>query len=180
MKIYTRKGDDGSTSLAGGRRVPKFNLRIEACGSVDELLSWLGLLRDFKENSRRRNTIIYIQDQLMKCAVTLASEKVGETNVKHLPDITSVSLLESEIDSMEAKLPEVKNFVLPGGSVLVSYCNIARSVCRRTERVVVNLNNAEEVPDIVVKFLNRLSDYLFVLSRIISLELDNKEIIWSV
>jgi cob(I)alamin adenosyltransferase len=180
MKIYTRKGDDGSTSLAGGSRVPKFNLRIEACGSVDELLSWLGLIRDFKENSSRRHTIIYIQDQLMRCAVTLASEKAGKIEEEHLPDKTSVSLLESEIDRMEAKLPQVKNFILPGGSVLVSYCNIARSVCRRTERAVVNLNHAEEVPDIVVKFLNRLSDYLFVLSRLISLELDNKDIIWSI
>jgi cob(I)alamin adenosyltransferase len=180
MKIYTRTGDDGNTSLAGGRRVPKYNLRVEACGSVDELLSWLGLLRDLKENSSRRNTLLYIQDQLMRCAVTLATEKAGEEGAKHLPDKTSVSLLESEIDKMEAKLPKVRNFILPGGSVLVSYCNIARSVCRRTERAVVNLNNAEEVPDIVVKFLNRLSDYLFVLSRLISLELDNKEISWSV
>jgi len=180
MKIYTRTGDDGTTSLPGGRRVPKHNLRVEACGSIDELLSWVGLIRDFRENNSRRDTLIYIQDQLMRCAAALAADKAGEKKAKHLPDKTSVSLLESEIDSMEAKLPPIKSFILPGGSVLVSYCNIARSVCRRTERAVVKLNNDKDVPDIVVKFLNRLSDYLFVLSRLISLELDNKEISWPI
>jgi len=180
MKIYTRTGDDGSTSLAGGKRVPKYNLRIEACGSVDELISWIGLIRDFRENSDRRDVIIYIQDQLMRCAATLATEQIDEKRTYYLPDKTSASFLEDEIDKMEAKLPALKNFILPGGSVLISYCNIARTVCRRAERSVQKLNNSEEVPDIVRKFINRLSDYLFVLSRLISLELDNKEIIWSV
>ena len=180
MKIYTRTGDDGSTSLAGGKRVRKDNLRIEACGSVDELIAWIGLIRDFRENSDRRDLIIYIQDQLMRCAATLATEKIDEKRTYYLPDETSASFLEGEIDKMEAKLPALKNFILPGGSVLISYCNIARTVCRRAERSVQKLNYSEEVPDIVPKFINRLSDYLFVLSRLISLELDNKEIIWSV
>lgn len=180
MKIYTRTGDDGTTSLAGGRRVPKYNLRIEACGSIDEVLSWIGLIRDFRENSGRRDTIIYIQDQLMRCAVTLATEKVDEKKSDRLPEKKSISFLEGEIDRMEAKLPQIRNFILPGGSVLVSYCNIARSVCRRAERSVVELKSREEVPEIVPEFINRLSDYLFVLSRLISLELDNKEVIWSV
>jgi cob(I)alamin adenosyltransferase len=180
MKIYTRTGDDGTTSLAGGRRVPKYHLRIEACGSVDEVLSWIGLIRDFRENSGRRDTLIYIQDQLMRCAVTLATEKADKKKDDRLPEKTSISFLENEIDRMEAKLPPIRNFILPGGSVLVSYCNIARSVCRRAERSVVELKNSEDVPEIVPEFINRLSDYLFVLSRLISLELDNKEITWSV
>ena len=180
MKIYTRTGDDGTTSLAGGKRVPKYNLRIEACGSVDELISWMGLIRDSGENSDRRDAIIYIQDQLMKCAATLATEKIDEKRTYYLPDKTSVSFLEGEIDLMEAKLPVLRNFILPGGPALISHCNIARTVCRRAERSIQILNNTEEIPDIVPKFINRLSDYLFVLSRLISLELDNKEIIWSV
>jgi cob(I)alamin adenosyltransferase len=180
MKIYTRTGDDGTTSLAGGSRVPKYNLRIEACGSVDEVLSWIGLIRDFRENSGRRDTLIYIQDQLMRCAVTLATEKADNKKDNLLPDKKSISFLEGEIDMMEAKLPPIRNFILPGGSVLVSYCNIARSVCRRAERTIAELKNAENVPEIVPEFINRLSDYLFVLSRLISLELDNKEITWSV
>ncbi len=145
-----------------------------------KLLSWIGLLRDFRENSGRRDTLIYIQDQLMRCAATLATEKADKKKDDRLPEKTSISFLENEIDRMEAKLPPIRNFILPGGSVLVSYCNIARCVCRRAERSVVELKNSEDVPEIVPEFLNRFSDYLFVLSRLISLELDNKEINWSV
>jgi cob(I)alamin adenosyltransferase len=180
MKIYTRTGDDGTTSLAGGRRVLKSNLRVEAYGTVDEVISWIGLIRDFRENSDRRDTIIYIQDQLMRCAATLATEKGDGKQAERLPEKKSISFLEGEIDRMEAKLPPIRNFILPGGSVLASYCNIARTVCRRAERVIVELKNSEEVPEIVPEFINRLSDYLFVLSRLISLELDNKEVIWSI
>lgn len=180
MKIYTRTGDDGTTSLAGGRRVLKSSLRVEAYGSVDEVISWMGLIRDFRENSGRRDTIIYIQDQLMRCAATLATEKGDDKQKERLPEEKSISFLEGEIDRMEAKLPPIRNFILPGGSVLASYCNIARTVCRRAERVIVELKNREEVPEIVPEFINRLSDYLFVLSRLISLELDNKEVIWSI
>jgi cob(I)alamin adenosyltransferase len=181
MKIYTRTGDDGNTSLAGGRRVPKFHPRLEAYGSVDELISWIGLLRDFSGNDNRRDILIYIQDQLMRCAATLASE--GDDPVKtgeYLPDKTCISVIEDEIDRMEAKLPPIRNFVLPGGHVLVSYCHIARCVCRRTERSVLKLNSTEKIPDILPKFLNRLSDYLFILCRLLSLELDIKEINWSI
>jgi cob(I)alamin adenosyltransferase len=176
MRIYTRTGDDGNTSLTGGRRVPKHHLRIEAYGSIDELISWIGLLRDFRENDTRREILIYIQDQLMKCAATLADEKDNGKSKKYFPDLTCISAIEDEIDKMEVNLPAMKNFILPGGHMLVSYCHIARCVCRRAERTVLRLNNAEKVPDIISKFLNRLSDYLFVLSRIISLELDIEEI----
>lgn len=180
MKIYTRTGDDGSTSLAGGKRVAKYHLRVEAYGSVDELISWMGLLRGFRENELRKDKIIYIQDQLMRCAATLATEKPDDPKVRFLPDEASVSFLEEEIDRMESELPKLKNFILPGGNILVSYCHIARSVCRRAERAALKLKNSEEIPDVVIKFLNRLSDYLFVLSRLLSLELDNKDITWSV
>jgi cob(I)alamin adenosyltransferase len=179
MNIYTRTGDDGNTSLAGGRRVPKFHPCLEAYGSVDELISWIGLLRDFSENSSRRDTLIYIQDQLMRCAATLATEPESGKAEKLLPEKACVSVVEVEIDKMEAKLPPIKQFILPGGHIIVSYCHIARCVCRRAERSVLMLNDTEKIPDILIKFLNRLSDYLFVLSRIVSLELDIEEISWS-
>jgi cob(I)alamin adenosyltransferase len=180
MKIYTRTGDDGITSFAGGQRVPKYHPRIEAYGSVDELISWIGILRGFKENESRSKTIIYIQDQLMRCAATLATERTGEKEMRYLPDSGSVTFLEDEIDRMESKLPPLNNFILPGGQLLVSYCHIARCVCRRAERAVIRLNDSEKIPDIVLKFLNRLSDYLFVLSRLINLELDKEDIIWAI
>jgi cob(I)alamin adenosyltransferase len=180
MTIYTLTGDDGTTSLAGGRRVPKHHLRVEAYGSVDELISWIGLLRDFKENSQRKEKLIYIQDQLMICAAALATDSSSSNTVRYLPDNNCISIIEDEIDRMEVKLPPVKNFILPGGHILVSYCHIARCVCRRAERTVLRLNETEVTPEIVNKFLNRLSDYLFVLSRLISLELNIEEISWSV
>lgn len=181
MKIYTRNGDDGYTSLRGGRRVPKSHPRVEAYGSVDELNSWIGHLRDFKENESRRELLIYIQDQLMRCASTLASEgpDIRKTE-KCLPGENCISVLENEIDRMEGELPPMSNFILPGGHMLVSYCHIARCVCRRAERSVVRLNDTEKIPSIIYEFLNRLSDYLFILSRIVSLEVDNKEINWPV
>lgn len=180
MKIYTRKGDDGNTSLAGGQRVPKYDLHVDACGSVDELISWIGLLRSFRENGERISALINIQDQLMKCASVLATEKKSRKSVKCLPEPVALLFLEEEIDKMSAKLPERESFIIPGGNVLVSYCDITRSVCRRAERTVLKLNSTEDIPDIIYKYLNRLSDFLFLLSRIISLELDNKEINWPV
>jgi cob(I)alamin adenosyltransferase len=180
MKIYTRKGDDGNTSLAGGRRVPKFHPRVEAYGSIDELTSWIGLLRDFRENDSRREILIYIQDQLMRYAIIMANEEDDPMAAGYLPEESCIAVLENEIDKIEEKLPPIKNFVVPGGHVIVSYCNIARCICRRAERAVLRLNSTEEVPDIIYRFLNRLSDYLFVLSRIISLELDIEEITWQV
>jgi len=181
MKIYTRIGDDGYTSLTGGKRVPKSHPRVEAYGSVDELLSWIGLLRDFKENESRKELLIYIQDQLMRCGATLATEDPDiSRKIKYLPGEKCISVLENEIDRMEAKLPPLANFILPGGHMLVSYCHIARCVCRRAERSVLRLNDTEKIPSIIYKFLNRLSDYLFILSRLVSLEVDNKEISWPV
>jgi cob(I)alamin adenosyltransferase len=180
MKIYTLTGDDGTTSLSGGRRVPKHSIRIEAYGSVDELIAWFGLLRDHKENLKRSDFLIYIQDQLMLCAAALAYDYENINSRKLLPDADCISVIEKEIDRMEEVLTPLKNFILPGGNILVSYCHIARCVCRRAERAVIRLKESEESPEIINIFLNRLSDYLFQLSRIICLELDIEEIKWSV
>lgn len=180
MKIYTLTGDDGSTSLSGGRRVPKHSVRVEAYGTVDELIAWIGLLRDHKENLKRTELLIYIQNQLMLCASALAYDCENINSRKLLPDPGCVSVIEKEIDIMEETLPALKSFIIPGGNILISYCNIARCVCRRAERAVIRLNDAEESPEIVIKFLNRLSDFLFILSRQIGLELDIKDVKWSV
>jgi cob(I)alamin adenosyltransferase len=180
MKIYTLTGDDGTTSLSGGKRVPKHSVRVEAYGSVDELIAWVGLLRVHEQNTARSGILTYIQNQLMKCAASLAYDCTNEKIKQILPDNDCTFVIEKEIDKMEEFLPGLKNFILPGGSVLVSYCHIARCVCRRAERAVLRLNEAEESPEIVIRFLNRLSDFLFVLSRLVSLELGNEEVMWSV
>ena len=178
MKIYTFTGDDGTTSLSNDKRVPKHCLRIEACGSLDELISWIGLIRSYKENSVRKEVLVYIQDQLMRAVSTLATDN-DKPEPGILPEPACLKTLEAEIDSMEAKLPPISSFILPGGNIVISDCHITRCVCRRAERSVLRLNETEPVPGIIYKFLNRLSDYLFVLSRTLSLELDNEDIKWS-
>jgi cob(I)alamin adenosyltransferase len=178
MKIYTLTGDDGTTSLLGGKRVLKHSLRVEAYGSIDELITWIGLLRSYTENKCRKEILFYIQDQLMYSAAAIATDKDYKGPKSVLPDTDSPSVLETEIDKMEAELLPIKSFVLPGGNIVVSHCHIARSVCRRAERSVLRLKETEYTPEIVVKLLNRLSDFLFVLSRKLSLELDNEEIKW--
>lgn len=180
MKIYTRTGDDGTTSLSGGERIPKSHIRVAAYGAVDEVIAWTGLLRSFSENNSRAEILLFIQDQLMKCSATLASRDDGGSHSEFLPDEDCILKIEREIDTMEASLPQISNFILPGGNTIVSYCHIARCVCRRAERTVLKLNETEKIPDIVYKFLNRLSDYLFVLSRLISKELDIQEIGWHI
>ncbi|MCU0362324.1 MAG: cob(I)yrinic acid a,c-diamide adenosyltransferase [Bacteroidales bacterium] len=180
MKIYTLTGDDGTTSLSGGRRVPKHSLRVEAYGSVDELIAWIGLLRSSAENKSRKEILVYIQDQLMRCAALLAHDSSNPGSRACEVDAACLSVLEKEIDAMEESLPPLRNFILPGGSTVVSYCHIARCVCRRAERAVLRLNEKEVSPAIVQKLLNRLSDYLFVLSRKIGLEFDAEEIKWQV
>jgi cob(I)alamin adenosyltransferase len=180
MKIYTLTGDDGTTSLSGGRRVPKQSVRVEAYGSVDELIAWIGLIRVHEQGKSVSGILISIQDQLMRCAAALAYDKTNEKSRQMLPDSDCTTIIEKEIDKMEVELPVLKNFILPGGSVLVSYCHIARCVCRRAERAVLRLKETEETPEIVTRFLNRLSDFLFVLSRKLSLDLNNEEVIWSV
>lgn len=178
MKIYTLTGDDGNTSLPGGRRVPKHSTKVEAYGSVDELIAWIGLLRDHKENYHRKDILLYIQDQLMYCAAALAHDNSNTKIQLKLPDPGCMSAVEKEIDTMEESLPKLESFILPGGNIIASYCHIARCVCRRAERIVLRLKTEEETAEIIHKFLNRLSDYLFVLSRKLIYELDSEEIRW--
>ncbi len=178
MKIYTKTGDQGTTSLFGGKRVSKADLRIETYGTVDELNSWMGLLRDQPVNEKRKNILTDIQDRLFTMGSILATEP-GNTKVKipslHEDDITT---LEKEIDDMELSLPPMRSFILPGGHQSVSYCHITRTVCRRAERLVIHLKDEEPVDMMVVRYLNRLSDYLFVLSRKMAAELSAEETPW--
>jgi len=178
MKIYTRNGDDGSTSLTGGTRVPKYHPRIEACGSIDELIAWVGHLLDFRENERNKAMLVLIQDQLMRCAYLAASE--GRIREECLPDPGFLQRIENEIDMIETGLPSLGNLILPGGHPAISGCHIARCVCRRAERSVAKLQSMEEVPEIVLKILNRLADYLFVLARRLSSDLDIQCVKWKV
>lgn len=180
MKIYTRTGDDGTTSLAGGERVLKFDIRVEAYGSVDELISWIGLLRDLKENGTRKENLLYIEDQLMRCAATLAHREENSRRDNCLPDKGSVSFLVREIDRMDETLPPLKNFILPGGVQAASFSHVARCVCRRAERAVLKLNESEKIDPLVYRFLNRLADYLFTLSRMIMFEHDIEELKWTI
>ncbi len=165
MKIYTKTGDKGTTALFGGKRVSKADLRIDTYGTVDELNSWIGLLRDQSVNEINKIVLIEIQDRLFTMGSMLATEP-GNTKVK-IPHLTSddVKTLEHEIDKMDAELPAMKSFILPGGHQSVSFCHIARTVCRRAERLVIALDATEKVDGIVIQYLNRLSDYLFTLAR---------------
>jgi len=180
MKIYTRTGDDGTTSLRGGKRVPKFHVRVDAYGTLDELISWIGLLKDHPANSVRKEILEYIQDQLMLCASALATDPDLKDAREYLPDAGCTTRLENEIDEMGKVLKPLDGFIIPGGNILVSYCHITRCVCRRAERTVLKLNQTEKTPDIIYKFLNRLADYLFILSRKISFDLDIEEVKWHV
>ncbi|NLA49094.1 MAG: cob(I)yrinic acid a,c-diamide adenosyltransferase [Bacteroidales bacterium] len=180
MKIYTRTGDDGTTSLPGGRRIPKHHVRIEALGSVDELISWLGLLRDQKENYGHKDFLIHLQNQLMKFAAVISSGDNRDVEEKLLPDNESVKIIENEIDKMERELNPLEYFIIPGGNIVVSYCHIARCVCRRAERAVLRLHAKNKIIPLAGVFLNRLSDYLFILSRKISSDLDIEEFKWLV
>jgi len=178
FKVYTKTGDKGQTSLIGGTRLPKHHIRIEAYGTVDELNSWIGLLRDQAIDERSIKTLLETQDRLFTIGSLLAADP--EKNKMKLPDIKEedIVLLEKEIDAMEETLPEMKHFVLPGGHTIVSYCHLARCVCRRGERAVLRLAENEKVDELVYKYLNRLSDYLFVLSRKLSQDLKANETPW--
>ena len=178
MKIYTKTGDKGETSLLGGARVPKFHLRIEAYGTVDELNSHLGLIRDQEMEKETKDFLIQIQDNLFVLGSNLAKEP-GKDKVK-IPSIseTEIEELEHKMDEMNETLPDMKFFVLPGGHPTVSMCHIARCVCRRAERISVHLAMESEVDAVITKYLNRLSDYLFVLSRKFTQDLNAEEIPW--
>jgi cob(I)alamin adenosyltransferase len=173
FKIYTKTGDTGETGLYGGARVPKYHPRVEAYGTVDELNSHIGLVRDLMETPQYLSVLKEIQDRLFTIGAVLASDPEKPLMVSDLKD-TDIQLLENQIDSMESALPALKNFILPGGHPTISYCNIARTVCRRAERLVVALN----ADPLSIIYLNRLSDYLFVLGRKVGLDLGVEEVIW--
>lgn len=178
MKIYTKKGDKGTTSLIGGKKVLKNHNRIEAYGTVDELIAIVGVVRDHIDNNKLIDQLIQVQDQLMVCAAILATD-CDDCDVK-IPKLSEESIvwIETSIDNMDNKLPALSSFVLPGGHPAVSFCHVARTVCRRAERAVISLSESATVPDIVIRYLNRLSDYFFVLSRALTVELKAIEIPW--
>ncbi len=178
MKIYTKKGDTGTTQLIGGTRVPKNNIRIESYGTVDELISYLGLVRDSIKDGYSKTILKTIQDRLFTINSSLASDPVKSKMKIPVINEGDVTLLENEMDKMNQKLPELKSFLLPGGHPANSICHIARTVCRRAERQVVNLSEYDTVDPLIIKYLNRLSDYLFVLSRKISKDFGAEEIQW--
>ena len=178
MKIYTKTGDAGTTSLFGGKRVSKADLRIDTYGTVDEVNSWIGVVRDQPVNEKRKDVLIEIQDRLFTIGSILATEP-GNTKVK-IPSLaeTDITLLEKEIDAMDRELPPMRSFVLPGGNQSVSFCHVTRTVCRRAERLTIALNSQEQIDALVIKYLNRLSDYLFVLARKMALQLKVEDTPW--
>lgn len=178
MKIYTKKGDSGTTSLLGGSRVPKHHLRIESYGTVDELNSHIGMIRDLNQDKEVQKVLLEIQDRLFTLGSNLALEE-GNNKVK-IPELKEedIKFLEREIDKMDEQLPEMRFFVLPGGASLISATHIARCVCRRAERICVQLSENEKVDELIIQYLNRLSDFLFVLSRKFTKDLGAEEIAW--
>lgn len=185
MKVYTKTGDSGKTSLFGGTRVPKYHIRIESYGTIDELNSYIGLIRDQKIDTIYKNILQKIQKKLFTLGAVLATPPEKETlkNGKKRLNINTITnndiqLLEQKIDLMDSSLPPMTHFVLPGGHTTVSFCHIARCICRRAERLTVQLNETEPIDENILKYLNRLSDYLFVLARKLSYELQADEVKW--
>jgi len=180
IKIYTKTGDKGKTSLIGGTKVPKNDIRIETYGTVDELNSWIGLINDQLTDDNLRKELKEIQDRLFTIGSSLATDTEKEPKMK-LPDLneSDIHFLEKSIDAMTAELPAMKHFILPGGHVTVSSIHITRCVCRRAERLVVNMQQHDLfVDEKVIQYLNRLSDYLFTLARYAAQKLGAEEIAW--
>ncbi|MFI5218708.1 MAG: cob(I)yrinic acid a,c-diamide adenosyltransferase [Bacteroidia bacterium] len=177
-KIYTKTGDKGQTSLIGGTRVSKNHLRIETYGTVDELNSWVGLIRDQQIPLEGINILKEIQDRLFTIGSSLASDP--EKSRMKIPDLKEedILFLENKIDKMNEQLSELKSFILPGGNTVVSYCHIARCVCRRAERLIIALAAESFVDEKIIKYLNRLSDFLFVLARFIGKHFNASETEW--
>ncbi|AOW19443.1 cob(I)yrinic acid a,c-diamide adenosyltransferase [Urechidicola croceus] len=185
MKIYTKTGDNGTTGLFGGTRVPKYHLRIESYGTIDELNSYIGLIRDQKIDEEIIKSLIKIQNDLFTVGAMLATPKDKENlkngkNRLNIPiiDTYSIKFLENKIDKMNENLPLMTHFILPGGHTTVSYCHIARCICRRAERICVHLNNETDINAEILIYLNRLSDYLFVLARKLTYDYQMQETPW--
>ncbi|WP_406684243.1 cob(I)yrinic acid a,c-diamide adenosyltransferase [Seonamhaeicola sp. MEBiC1930] len=185
MKIYTKTGDKGTTALFGGSRVPKHHIRIESYGTIDELNSYIGLVRDQKIRQHYKDILIKIQHKLFTIGAILATdpEKAVLKNGKERLNIEKIAsedieVLEHEMDCMNEALEPMTHFVLPGGHQTVSFCHIARCICRRAERLATALNENEPINSNALIYLNRLSDYLFVLARKLTLDLQANEIKW--
>ena len=178
MKIYTKTGDKGETSLFGGKRIPKFDLRIQAYGTSDELNSFIGLIKDQEIKTQYKNVLFQIQNNIFTIGATLAADPDKPKLKKPDLYLSDIELLEKEMDSMNEDLPEMTHFILPGGHTTVSYCHLARCVCRRCERLVIELSTTTDVDPLIIQYLNRLSDYLFVLGRMIAQDLSVDEIRW--
>jgi cob(I)alamin adenosyltransferase len=178
MKIYTKAGDQGLTSLIGGTKVPKYHLRIEAYGTVDELNSYIGLIVCQAINQQYKIVLKEIQDRLFTIGACLAADP--EKSKMKIPDLSEADILvlETEMDVMNELLPELRHFILPGGNSVVSYCHIARCICRRAERTAFELASHSDVDSKITIYLNRLSDYLFVLARKLNSDANTDEIVW--
>ncbi len=178
MKIYTKKGDKGETSLLGGTRVKKSDLRIEAYGTTDELNSVIGLIRDAAQNKEQEATLVAIQNKLFAIGSNLAA---GPSSKMELPQLAEDDLthLEKAMDAMDEELPPLKNFILPGGDLAASQAHVGRTVCRRAERKVVALADADRVDERIIQYLNRLSDYLFTLARFYTYKHGGEETPWN-
>ncbi|MDP2339039.1 MAG: cob(I)yrinic acid a,c-diamide adenosyltransferase [Bacteroidota bacterium] len=180
MQIYTRTGDDGTTGLIGGTRVKKYDLRLEAYGTVDELNSYLGVVRSLQTDDHADKVLEKIQHKLFVIGAHLASDESAGMIKKQLPcGEADVLMLEKEMDALFTVLPRLNNFILPGGCQASSFCHVARTICRRAERRIVELSETNEVDSDLIKYINRLSDYLFVLSRKVSMDQNAPEILWT-
>ena len=181
MKIYTKNGDRGKTSLIGGRKVSKHDLQVEAYGSIDELNSFMGLLKDYSKNDEINQVLFKVQLKLFTIGSILAQENTS-TNSAILEKLNisakDTNFIELQIDKLEKKLPKLSKFIIPGGHKLVSYCHVSRSICRRAERKITKLSDSVKLDSNILPYINRLSDFLFVLSRYFSKELDVKESYW--
>lgn len=178
MKIYTKKGDGGETSLIGGKRVPKNNIRVEAYGTVDELISALGTVRALEQEADYKDLLLLIQNKLMTIGAILASDGSG---TKSLPEIVAsdVERLENEIDKITEMLPPLNSFIIPGGNLPEALAHLSRCICRRAERICISLTESEtNVPPLLLQYLNRLSDFLFIYARKKDRDLNSKEIAW--
>ena len=181
MKIYTKNGERGKTSLIGGKKVSKHDLQVEAYGSIDELNSFMGLLKDYSKNDELNKVLFKVQLKLFTIGSILAQENTSTNSVileKLNISAKDTNFIESQIDKLEKKLPKLSKFIIPGGHKLVSYCHVSRSICRRAERKITKLSDSVKLDSNILPYINRLSDFLFVLSRYFSKELDIEESYW--
>jgi cob(I)alamin adenosyltransferase len=182
MKVYTKTGDKGETSLLGGKRVRKDNIRLEAYGTIDELNSFIGMIRNFPIDDYDKNLLAFIQNKLFDIGSLLAAEVDGaEYPLPKLNEITKneISVLEQSIDRFDSNLSELKNFIIPAGSEIISWCNISRTVCRRAERRIISIEDKDDKYLQIIVFINRLSDLLFIMGRKYAKDFNIEEILWN-